>query len=535
MPEYQIENIGIEERSNLRYDRRDRHCISNQVHETKDMVGCIVRLNQQGHFAAFRFMSDGYYFIDSLRDDIMFYSPEQLTEILMDKERIDGIIIVRKGEYSRVHTCMKLDKENEEEPKNTQEELKELLKSKTPLDESTSKSAPGITPDNTVDLTDAQEDEATSSKIDNQDNKSGEEAEASNETGQGDTKEFRNEGIDDINKESKGIMKALNITLNRGNKPTEDGNGANEEGTVKHETQNPSGKQSAQLDPPIFKQGEHVIYTKNNEDTYAVIENVDHSTYPDYAYDIKVNGKDVNTIELYLRRPSKAETAEWNKNKEKTATQASAAASKEGESTFGHIAQGIRNFANSAQGALNNTLGYLERSKSSQKQQPENAQTTYPNTRAQKRKVGPTGTPLSQAEQNVVEVEEDVKTEFENLKKEIEDSGCMNGELKELNDDKLEKCIELLGDSVAKLDNKKEKFGEMYLKANGVLRSQMTNYKKNNKLTTRKAALKREKTSRIKSGTSGGARSKKKKHSKKHRKNSRKKSRSMKRIKKLKK
>ena len=158
MPEYQIQNIG--ERSNLRYDRRDHNCISSQVNTTEDMVGCIVSLNQQGHFAAFRFIRDGYYFIDSLTKDIMFYKPKELTDILMDEEIINGIIIVRKGGDSRVYTCMELDKENEEVRKKNQDVMNEL-KSKVPVDELSSKSAPGVTP---VGLTGPQEDKAASSE-----------------------------------------------------------------------------------------------------------------------------------------------------------------------------------------------------------------------------------------------------------------------------------------------------------------------------------------------------------------------------------
>ena len=303
---------------------------------------------------------------------------------------------------------------------------------------------------------------------------------------------------------------------------------------------------------------------------------MDHSTYPDYAYDIKVNGKDVNTIKLYLRRPSKAETAEWNKNKEKTATQASAAASKDGESTFGKIALGIRNIANSAKGAFNavkdKTEGYFESSESSQKQQHENAQTTDPNTIAQNRKVGPTGTPpLSrsesevsesetntfsssltqdeeqaekQAKQDVEEVELDVEEEFENLKKKIKDSGCeeFNTDLKT---EEKEKCVNLLKQPIDDLfkDNNKDKpkHGKLYARADeiadgkrrGRIRGKMSTYR--SKIMTVKRQFSGSLTSPRNKKQEGGARSKKKKHSKKHRKNSRKKSRSMKRIKKLKK
>ena len=482
MPEYQIQNIG--ERSNLRYDRRDQNCISSQVNTTEDMVGCIVSLNQQGHFAAFRFIRDGYYFIDSLTKDIMYYKPNELTDILMDEEIINGIIIVRKGGDSRVYTCMELDKENAEVRKNNQEVLKELLKSKPPLDESPSKS--GITPVDTVDLTDAQEDEATSSKS----------------------------SLDDEN---------LSFQ-------SEQGPVADDENIQSDSSSQDYSDVTMDIDP-TYKSGEHA----KAEEQATPVEKA--------------------------AAPAAAATP--------PATDSStAAAPKEGESTLGNIAQGVRNLANRVKDTTYTTLGYFERPKSSQKQQPVNAQTTDPNTSAQNRKVGPTGTPpLSrsesedsesetntfsssltqdeeQAKQDVVEVEQDVKKEFDDLKKKIEDSGCMNVELKELNDDDLEKCIELLGDSVAKLDNKKNKFGELYLKAegklNGNLRSQMTNYKtKTNKrnISLKGAKTRREnerKESEIR-GTSGGARSKKKKHSKKHRKNSRKKSRSMKRIKKLKK
>ena len=371
-------------------------------------------------------------------------------------------------------------------------------------------------------------------------------------------------------------MGTSNANTPSNNKASEDIKDANP-GTVEHETQTPSGIQSAQPDPPKFKKGEQVIYTKN-KNTYAVIVQVEYDTPPDYAYVIKVDGGEINTLQQFLRSPTDAETAEWNKNKEKTATQSTPptteeeakSAKQEPENNDSGYFSDIRLRLASVASNLRKTL----------ETQGEKSQAPEPAKRMTTRSASAAQNETNQRENETAEPGTPVKSDSDSSAKDVimnvDCTECLTKKNTKYNKQscnqhrenecewKNERCCEnkpyinmikridnILDNTKAKdvasiTDQKcKNYIDDIKDIQNQPIYNEYTNKtfaSKKTSLTKRKKALEEKcpsqkggKSRRKKKSAKRETKSRKKKHTKKHRKNSRKKSKSMRRVKKLKK